>query len=179
MEQSIAWQISLLLILLLAAVYLYVVLNARHQADYAPIQTRAYRLRGRLFAASAALGTGLMIGTLVDLPYSVADQVTDQAVRVDATGHQFYWELSTDTAPAGRPVVFHVTSADANHGFAIYDQSMRLVAQTQAMPGYTNRLVHTFAEPGTYRILCLEYCGIAHHAMDATFTVTDAPLAAR
>ena len=42
---------------------------------------------------------------------------------------------------------------------------MQMVAQTQAMPGYVNRLQYTFATPGTYHILCLEYCGLVHHAM--------------
>ena len=58
-----------------------------------------------------------------------------------------------------------VTSADVNHGFGIYDADLRLVAQTQAMPGYTNRLRHTFAAEGTYRVLCMEYCGLVHHNM--------------
>jgi cytochrome c oxidase subunit 2 len=47
----------------------------------------------------------------------------------------------------------------------MYDRSGRLLAQTQAMPGITNRLVYTFTQPGKYRILCLEYCGLAHHGM--------------
>jgi len=65
----------------------------------------------------------------------------------------------------GKPVVFKVTGADVNHGFGIYNEDLRLLGQTQAMPGYTNKLVYTFNKPGKYRILCLEYCGLAHHAM--------------
>jgi cytochrome c oxidase subunit 2 len=49
---------------------------------------------------------------------------------------------------------------------------MRIVAQTQAMPGYTNVLRYTFTEAGTYRVLCLEYCGAAHHVMAADIKVT-------
>jgi cytochrome c oxidase subunit 2 len=45
------------------------------------------------------------------------------------------------------------------------------VAQTQSMPGYTNVLRHTFDEPGTYKILCLEYCGLGHHEMSAEINV--------
>ena len=65
-----------------------------------------------------------------------------------------------------------ITAEDVNHGFAIYDPSMRIIAQAQAMPGYVNVLRHTFSEPGTYKILCLEYCGLSHHEMAAEFTVT-------
>jgi cytochrome c oxidase subunit II len=35
-----------------------------------------------------------------------------------------------------------------------------------------NRLVYTFARPGRYRVLCLEYCGLAHHGMNSEFEVT-------
>lgn len=73
--------------------------------------------------------------------------------------------------PADKLVEFRVTSLDVNHGFAIYDQSNRLIAQTQAMPGYVNRLRWKFKEPGNYTILCLEYCGMAHQVMRASLTV--------
>jgi cytochrome c oxidase subunit 2 len=79
--------------------------------------------------------------------------------------------LSSNRFTAGVPVEFRVTSADVNHGFAIYGPDDRIVTQTQAMPGFTNRLVHTFAAPGRYRVLCLEYCGLAHHGMLAEFEV--------
>ncbi|HCY42855.1 MAG TPA: hypothetical protein DHV48_16155 [Prolixibacteraceae bacterium] len=73
--------------------------------------------------------------------------------------------------PANQLIEFRVTSLDVNHGFAIYDQSNNLIAQTQAMPGYVNRLRWKFKEPGNYNILCLEYCGMAHQVMRATLTV--------
>lgn len=73
--------------------------------------------------------------------------------------------------PAGQLIEFRVTSLDVNHGFGIYDQSDRLIAQTQAMPGYVNRLRWKFKEPGKYTILCLEYCGMAHQVMRASLTV--------
>jgi hypothetical protein len=56
--------------------------------------------------------------------------------------------------------------------YQICATGMRIVAQTQAMPGYTNVLRYTFTEPGVYRVLCLEYCEIAHHRMKAQITVT-------
>ncbi len=39
-----------------------------------------------------------------------------------------------------RWVEFRVTSLDVNHGMAIFDPDGKLVGQTQAMPGYVNRL---------------------------------------
>ena len=42
------------------------------------------------------------------------------------------------------------------------------------MPGFTNVIRHTFTTPGTYRIRCLEYCGLGHHAMVSQLNVTAA-----
>ena len=80
--------------------------------------------------------------------------------------------MSPAQVRASAPVEFQVTSADVNHGFAIYDEELRLVAQVQAMPGYLNRLRYSFPKAGKYVILCLEYCGRAHHMMKAELEVT-------
>jgi cytochrome c oxidase subunit 2 len=74
--------------------------------------------------------------------------------------------------PAGALVEFRVTTLDVNHGFSIYAPDGRLMAQTQAMPGYVNRLRVEFDRPGTYRVLCLEFCGMAHHVMNGVIEVT-------
>lgn len=180
MPQEAVWQLTVLLIAALGAVFLFVVMNSRQRAEYGPIRDRAYRLRTRFFVALLLIGTPVVGYTLRDLPYTAAAQQANP-LEVQAVGHQWYWQLDRAQAPAGTPVVFNVTSADVNHGFAVYDADMRLVAQTQAMPGYTNRLVHTFERPGTYRIMCLEYCGVAHHQMTAEFKVLapENPSAAR
>lgn len=73
--------------------------------------------------------------------------------------------------PLNELIEFRVTSLDVNHGFSIYDKSSKLIAQTQAMPGYVNKLRWKFTEPGVYNILCLEYCGMAHQGMRSSFTV--------
>ncbi|MGH8399001.1 MAG: hypothetical protein ACRETA_12285, partial [Gammaproteobacteria bacterium] len=82
------------------------------------------------------------------------------------------------TLPYGEPVEFRVTAADVNHGFAIYDNLGVLLAQTQAMPGYVNRLYFRFPKPGTYHILCLEYCGVGHLIMHANIEVIQTPASA-
>jgi cytochrome c oxidase subunit 2 len=67
-----------------------------------------------------------------------------------------------------------VTSADVNHDFAIYAPDGRIVVQTQAMPGFVNKILYTFDKPGTYKIRCLEYCGLGHDVMAADLTVVAA-----
>lgn len=73
--------------------------------------------------------------------------------------------------PVNQLIEFRVTSLDVNHGFAIFNPEERLITQTQAMPGYVNRLRYKFSEPGTYNIFCLEYCGMAHQVMRSSFIV--------
>jgi cytochrome c oxidase subunit 2 len=75
---------------------------------------------------------------------------------------------------AGSPVEFRVTSKDVNHDFAVYAPDGRIATQTQAMPGFTNKIVYTFTQPGTYKVMCLEYCGIGHAPMTSEIKVVAA-----
>ena len=74
------------------------------------------------------------------------------------------------TVPIDEIIEFNVSNLDVNHGFSLYKDGV-LQAQVQAMPGYVNRLRWRFSESGTYDILCLEYCGVAHAAMAAKLKV--------
>jgi cytochrome c oxidase subunit 2 len=172
--QGMAWLVTLIGLALVTLAFAYVVI----QAGKPPTPPRAdgrhfaYTLRGWLFAALIVFGVGVTYATLRTYPIPVQQASTNGAQIVQVTAHQWSWELEPDSVVAGTPVEFRVTSADVNHGFAIYGPDERIVTQTQAMPGFTNRLVHTFTAPGTYRILCLEYCGLAHHGMQAEVRVT-------
>lgn len=156
---------------LVALVFLYVISRVGRPAVAEDVQKKAYALRRWLFLALVVFASAVTYASLKPFPI-VQQRVGQQpAQSIDVIGHQWYWELSQNRITAGIPVEFRVTSADVNHGFALYSPDERLVAQTQAMPGYTNRLVHTFDQPGKYQVLCLEYCGLAHHAMITEFEV--------
>lgn len=114
--------------------------------------------------------------------YLFADETPTKVIHVAARQFQFVLsEKAIDSqTPSGEDnielslnelIEFRVTSLDVNHGFAIYNESNRLITQVQAMPGYVNRLRYKFTEPGEYDILCLEYCGMAHQVMRASFVV--------
>lgn len=91
---------------------------------------------------------------------------SDNAIGPENPGNMPTVELKTNEL-----VEFRVTSLDVNHGVGIYDPSHRLIAQVQAMPGYVNSLRWKFDKPGTYTILCLEFCGLVHQNMRTSFTV--------
>lgn len=168
--QEIAWYLTVLLVALAAAVFLYVVAHSGDRVEHERVKRPADRLRTGLFWLLVVVGVIVAGVTLRDLPYAAETRApVDQVVNV--TAHQWYWDIDETELTTGHPVEFRITSDDVNHGFGIYDADTRLVAQAQAMPGYTNRLRHTFDRPGTYRILCLEFCGIGHHAMEAELDV--------
>lgn len=177
MYQSLAWQLSLILMGALLAGFLFVTLRARERVDdHAPLVTRAYRIRAALFWGILLIVTPVMLYSLIDLPYANAgSERRDGAAQViDVQGRQWAWTLSRSEAVVGAPVEFRVTSSDVNHGLGIYDADLRLVAQTMAMPGYVNTLRHTFTAPGIYKLLCLEYCGLIHHSMIAELRIVAA-----
>lgn len=169
--QELAWQISVTLILVLLLVFLFVLARSGREVEYEPIQRRTGRIRAAFFWLLILVCTPVIIVSLTDLPYTRAREPGAAPQTITATGHQWRWVLSQDQVVAGRPVEFHVTSADVNHGFGIYDDNLTLLAQTQAMPNYVNKLRYTFTRPGVYKVLCLEYCGLGHHTMIGQLTV--------
>ena len=174
MEQATVLIVTLALVAAMALVFVFVVMRAGERAEYSAVQPRAYRIRTAFFWLLIVVGVPLTVLSLRGLPYGAAARVSDEVQIVDVTGYQWYWEVSAIEVAVGQPVEFRVTAADVNHGLGIYDPSLRLVAQVQAMPGYVNRLVHTFTEPGVYQLACMEYCGLVHYTMIQELTVTEA-----
>jgi cytochrome c oxidase subunit 2 len=182
--QTVALSVFLLAGVTIIGVFVWVArtTSAPRDADIAA----AYRLRRVLLLCAAALLLIVLGFTLPRSPYA-ANGTADRLVY--ATALQFAFVYSNEPVanrddlgkvaaitdleiPAGGTVEFRVTSLDVNHNFAIYDEAGVLVAQVQAMPGYVNRLRLQLDEPGRYTVLCLEYCGLAHHVMSSAFTVT-------
>lgn len=175
--QNAVWAIALTGMGVVALAFLYIVSQASRPADDAATRKSAHTshvMRRWLFVGFVITFVVGTYATLRHFPIPAQQAPVDDHQVIDVVGRQWSWELKPDTVQAGSPVVFEVTSSDVNHGFAIYDPDGRIVTQTQAMPGYTNRIVHTFVQPGSYRVRCLEYCGLGHAPMTATITVLPA-----
>ncbi|MEI7026986.1 cytochrome c oxidase subunit II [Paenibacillus sp. y28] len=82
-------------------------------------------------------------------------------------GQAFGYLPENMEVPVGAKVNFIVTSPDVVHGFAIPGTNVNLMV----VPGEVNHLSHTFNEPGTYLVICNEYCGIGHEFMKTTIVV--------
>lgn len=182
------WFAALVTLVGATAVFLitiWLIAKARVAEPAASVAEGFYKVRARYFVL-LMLALIVMLGvTLPALPYKSKVRVEPEYF-VPVHGRIWSWEIGPVTdrngnqlrsegapivLPVGKVLEYQVTAEDVNHGFGIYDASGRLLAQTQAMPGYVNRLVHTFSEPGTYYVLCMEYCGFGHHNMLATITV--------
>ena len=111
----------------------------------------------------------LLMSTIFFIPYGTSAGPNAQVVRV--TGVQFAWAVNPGTVRVGVPVEFLASSRDVNHGFGVYDEKGTLQFQAQVIPERTQKIVHTFQRPGTYEVLCLEFCGRDHHKMRTTFRV--------
>lgn len=175
--QDALWAIAVGGMGLVTLAFLHVVSQASKPADDAATRQSAHTahtLRRWLFALLLVGFAGGTWATLHQFPIPPQTGALGAAQVVEATGRMWSWELAPASVQAGSAVEFRVTSADVNHGFAIYGPDGRIVAQTQAMPSYANKLVHTFAQPGTYTVQCLEYCGIGHGPMKTTFEVVAA-----
>lgn len=161
--QPYVLSISLLLIVVVATSFVLVVNASGHNADEAGRRADIERMRSGLFWSSVAVG---VVVTIVSLrPWPHAATASTVAAVINATGSMWSWDIDNKDIPAGTAVVFRVTSKDVNHGFAVADAEGVILFQTQGMPGYINQVEYTFSKPGNYQVLCLEYCGLAHHAM--------------
>ena len=171
--QEMITLLSLVLMAGLIGVFIYVANSASSgPKEYAPVVNTAYSIRKKFFYLLIIAGIPITVATTLDLPYAATrGDTSDIDKYIDVEGRQWAWIMSDTKAKAGDTVAFRVTTADVNHGLGIYDEDLRLIGQTQAMPGYTNVLKIKFDKPGTYQLLCMEYCGIAHHAMISTLTV--------
>ncbi len=175
MIQDAVSLITLMGIGLIAGVFVFVFLRSKPPGESKAVKHRWYAVRPYWFFVLVGLGTWAGAATLGGLPYTDthSDSGTSGALTVDVVGRQWAWQISQTSVPVNTSIQFRVTSADVNHGFAIYDKNWRVLAQTQAMPGRTNTLRYSFDQPGQYTILCLEYCGLAHHTMASVLTVTE------
>ena len=111
----------------------------------------------------------LLMSTIFFIPYGTSAGPNAQVVRV--TGVQFAWAVDPGTVRVGVPVEFVAQSRDVNHAFGVYNERGVLQFQAQVIPERTQKIVHTFHKPGTYTVLCLEFCGLDHHKMRTTFRV--------
>jgi cytochrome c oxidase subunit 2 len=118
------------------------------------------------------------IETIDPLRVRTETEFAEPGVRVDEDGvtvvvvaELYRFRPEVIRVPAGRPVRFRLTSPDVIHGFQVVGTN----ANTMAIPGYVSEFTLTFPAPAEHLIVCNEYCGLAHHLMQARLVVEAAP----
>jgi cytochrome c oxidase subunit II len=83
------------------------------------------------------------------------------SLTVRMIAQQFVFVPQCVLVPAGVPITFRVTSADAVHMLSFPGTNYGL----KAVPGEVNEATFTFAKPGEFKVPCHEFCGAGHYAM--------------
>lgn len=169
-----------------AAIFVYVGTSGSNPGE---LNQKAYkRVRAGLFVGLVVASVAFLWLTLPLMPYPDENVTPDRVIYVSAKQFAFKMSdqpisredalndevfLSIEPIKVGELIEFRASTADVTHGFGVYGPRGNVLTQTQAMSGYVNRLRYRFPEPGTYPILCLEFCGIGHHTMKSKLDVVN------
>jgi cytochrome c oxidase subunit 2 len=129
-----------------------------------------------LSATTLSILSLLIIGTFTAFDYLNTPPTARDALIIEVEGFQWAWRFrypnGTETVgevvvPAGKTVIFRVTSTDVKHKFGLPAFKVGI----DAIPGRWNTLWIKPTTPGEYWILCYELCGVGHARMTAKIIV--------
>lgn len=120
-------------------------------------------------------------GLKIDLPTCVTDvqpfkegrliQHAPKRYELQVVAKMWFFDLDGGRTeieiPAGSVVDIYLTSTDVVHGMHINGTTVNLMA----IPGTVNYARYKFDKPGVYHVVCHEFCGVGHHAMQAKIVV--------
>lgn len=170
---TLGWQMTVLGALVAAGVFglLAAGLRRRHPASSDGSPNKLLVVGGLVMpivVVSVVFGLSLAAGT--EIPHAGGDD----ALIVEVEGRQFWWEIKYPDAgvvtaneihiPVDRNIEFRLSSIDVIHSMWV----PQLGGKMDALPDYENTLVLRADEPGTYRGVCSEFCGLGHAHMNLT-----------
>lgn len=139
---------------------------------------------GIAVAVSGLLLFGLLVASIVT-DYAIARLPLADALHIELTGHDWWWEARYDDAdparvfttanelhvPVARPVIVTLRSEDVIHSFWVPS----LHGKKDLIPGRESTISFRADRAGVYRGQCAEYCGYQHANM-ALYVIADAPV---
>ena len=94
--------------------------------------------------------------------------------EVYIAGMRFMWDGLPVELEAGREYDIHLGAYDVQHGFSVRpEHSLSQQINLQIFPDREWVVPMTFEEPGTYRVICNEFCGPGHNQMEEKFIVRE------
>ena len=180
---------SLVFAAVLAGLVLALLRARRSTAATPPDVTSLVRPEPRLkrnVLIAVGVSTALLFGLVL------ADVQTDRllgrmpltdAVHIELTAHQWWWEARYDNAdaskifttanelhiPVGRPVILTLRSSDVIHTFWLPS----LHGKKDMIPGRTSLIRLRADQAGAFRGQCAEFCGLEHAMMAFLVTAED------
>jgi len=138
---------------------------SRHVAGEPATFERNRRLEIAWTAAPALILAVIFVLTLGTMA-EISGAGVAPAMRIAATGHQWWWEFSyagVKTAnelhiPVDTPIDLDLTSADVIHSFWVPELGPKM----DMLPGVSNHLRLFARRAGSYEGQCSEFCGIEH-----------------
>jgi cytochrome c oxidase subunit 2 len=126
------------------------------------------------------LGVGVMtaglialfvVGDIFTIRGTEAPAANEMKLTVRAVGHLWYWEFDYPSAhavtedelhiPARTPVLLIADTADVIHSFWVPELNRKI----DTIPGQQNAIELYADQPGRYRGVCNQYCGLQHAHM--------------
>lgn len=87
---------------------------------------------------------------------------------------RYNWDGLPAVLEAGETYKFHIGSYDVQHGFSVRKgDTLSKQLSLQVLPEYEWVVEMSFDEPGTYHVVCNEFCGVGHRTMHGEFTVRE------
>lgn len=131
----------------------------------------------------SCLGMGLIAYSTWGMGITIADcvpnskifehgsikKIAEKNYEIHFLASMWAFEPSRVTVPAGSSLDLFVISKDVTHGFNIVNTNVNMMVE----PAVVNEARVHFEHPGTYTIVCHEYCGVGHQAMNAVIEVSD------
>jgi cytochrome c oxidase subunit 2 len=100
--------------------------------------------------------------------------VVPSGSSVYVMGRRFFWAGLPVVLEAGTEYDIHLGAYDVQHGFSVRPgDSLSQQINLQVLPGTEWVIPMTFDDPGTYHVICNEFCGNGHASMHSKFYVVD------
>jgi cytochrome c oxidase subunit II len=168
---GIFWWAALVFVVV-ETLLLIVLLRFRHrEGRAAPRPTHGHTLLEITWTLAPAVILVFVAVPTVRTIFATAGEAAADALKVQVTGHQWWWEykypdLGIVTAnemhlPVGKSVQIAITSADVIHSF----WAPRLGGKRDAIPGQVNYIAFRPDAAGDYSGQCAEFCGASHANM--------------
>lgn len=171
--------IMVVVMVVVGFIFFYVLIKFRKrkgQEDYIPKQVEGNTILEVLWTVIPILLLVILAFPTIKQTFALSDvsvpkSEKNNVVQVEVTAHQFWWQFKYPdkgvvtaqdlVIPAGKTIIFHLTSADVIHSFWV----PALGGKVDANPGVTTTLKLEADHEGVYRGRCAELCGASHALM--------------